>query len=418
MKRLWPVFLAAACLGPVSSRGQGAEGAAAGINRLGLELYQRQALRAPGANVLLSPYSIATALAMTYPGARGATRAELQSALMLPADADEAGASYQGLARLLTEPAGRGSGLEDLFMLRGEGDLPVILDVANRICVSGRLPIEPAFVRAVKDRFGSGVETVDFGSPDRIRDSVNSWVARRTHGRIRGLIPPGMPSAGTRMLLVNAIYMKARWERPFPTRETREDRFLVRGATPAPVQMMRNSGEFGYDKRAGYAVVTLPYAGGRLQFVLLLPNRPDGLAALEERLDAGVLAGCRGLPRREVALSLPRFTMAPETLMLAADLKTMGLGSAFDSPTGSADFAGIAPRSPDGYLVLGEVMHKAWIAVDEFSTEAAASTAVSTVKLAYEEPVVVRADHPFLFMVQHVATGACIFIGRVNDPAQ
>src|ERR1019366_10491325 len=106
MKRLWPVFLAAACLGPVSSRGQGAEGAAAGINRLGLELYQRQALRAPGANVLLSPYSIATALAMTYPGARGATRAELQSALMLPADADEAGASYQGLARLLPQTAG------------------------------------------------------------------------------------------------------------------------------------------------------------------------------------------------------------------------------------------------------------------------------------------------------------------------
>jgi serpin B len=152
----------------------------------------------------------------------------------------------------------------------------------------------------------------------------------------------------------------------------------------------------------------------------LLPDEVNGLPALESKLGAGMLTECAKLERREIDLSLPKFKLEPPTIALGQQLRALGMKSAFDEPPGSANFNGIAPRKANDYLAISQVFHKTFIAVDEKGTEAAAATAVTMMATSamreQPKPIEVKVDHPFFYAIQHVPSGACLFVGRVVDP--
>src|SRR5207249_3162430 len=177
---------------------------------------------------------------------------------------------------------------------------------------------------------------------------------------------------------------------------------------------------FGYAKHDGFTAVSLAYAGGDLHFVVLLPDDVNGLHPLESKLTSKVLAECARLETRDVDLSLPKFKFEPPTIALAEKFEALGMKTAFDQPRGSANFDRMAPRKPNDYLYISQVFHKTFIAVDEKGTEAAAATAVAmmagSARIQRPAPVEVRVDRPFLYAIQHVPSGACLFLGRVTDP--
>jgi len=390
--------------------------AARAINTLGLELLAKAA--PPAQSTLLSPYSIQVALAMTYAGAEGETRAEMARVLHYPKEglADGFMALNAQLAALTAET----KKLAEASKKRGdEASDPIQLEVANRLFGQKGFEFRPAFLETLKQKFEAPLELADFmKNADGARQHINTWVEKRTRDRIKDLLPQGALNRDTRLVLVNAIYLKAPWAEVFQKDATKPAAFHLADGKTVEVPTMGNSARFGYDKRAGYTVVTLPYVGGELQFVILLPDAPDGLAALEKKLTPSLLAGCAKIHAREVQLSMPKFKLEPPLFALGETLQAMGMKSAFDVPPGSANFDGIAPRKPGEYLYISNVFHKTFVAVDEQGTEAAAATAV-TMMLAYaavEEPPEVKVDRPFLFAIQHVPSGACLFLGRLTDP--
>ena len=186
--------------------------------------------------------------------------------------------------------------------------------------------------------------------------------------------------------------------------------------------MMRKTDKnFGYARHEGFTVVSLPYAGNDLQFVVLLPDDINALRGLESKLSADVLASCAKLEKRDVDLYLPKFKLEPPTITLAKQFEALGMKTAFNQPKGSANFDKIAPRTPDDYLYISQIFHKTFIAVDEKGTEAAAATAVAmmtatALRSPPPPPIEVKVDRPFVYAIQHVPSGVCLFLGRVTDP--
>jgi serpin B len=219
----------------------------------------------------------------------------------------------------------------------------------------------------------------------------------------------------------NAIYLKAPWAHEFSESATTPQSFHIRGGAPVDVPMMQKEDrQFGYAKREGFTAVSLPYIGNELQFIVLVPDEVNGLRALESKLNAQVLSQCAKLDAHDVDLSLPKFKFEPPTIALSDKLQALGLHSAFDQPSGSANFDRMAPRSPKDYLYISQVFHKTFIAVDEKGTEAAAATAVAmmagSAMIERPEPIEVKVDRPFIYAIQHVPSGAILFLGRVTDP--
>jgi serpin B len=246
-------------------------------------------------------------------------------------------------------------------------------------------------------------------------------VADQTREKIRDLIPANALNKLTRLVLANALYLKAPWTDPFSEKTTQPEPFHVRGGAPVDVPTMRKTARFGYAKHEGFAAISLPYAGNDLQFLVLLPNELNGLRALESKLTSDVLAECARLEAQDVDLHLPKFKLAPPTIALAEKLQALGMKSAFDIPQGSANFDKMAPRKPNDYLYISNVFHKTFIAVDEKGTEAAAATAVVMMRATgiarpKPPPIEVKVDRPFIYAIQHVPSGLCLFLGRVTDP--
>ncbi len=274
----------------------------------------------------------------------------------------------------------------------------------------------------MKQNFGGAFEPLDFvADPGGATQRINKWVADQTRERIRDLIPEGALDKTTRLVLANALYLKAPWASEFSQDATQPESFLVHGA-PVDVPMMRKTDRnFGYVIREGFTVVSLPYAGDELQFVILLPDDVNGLRGLESKLSGDMLAGCAKIEKRDVDLHLPKFKLEPPTITLAKQFEALGMKTAFDQPKGSANFDKIAPRTPNDYLYISQIFHKTFIAVDEKGTEAAAATAVamlagSALQSPPPPPIEVKVDRPFVYAIQHVPSGVCLFLGRVTDP--
>ena len=394
--------------------------AAKATNQLGVDLHRQ--LAHGDENLCLSPYSIESALAMTFAGADGETRAEMTRVLHFPNDGDAIHASFASLQRSLGEISEKTAKIAEQSKKEGGPSEPITLSIANRLFAQTGYDLRDPFREMVNKFYGAPFETLDFkGNPEIARAHINQWVADQTHDKIRDLIPEGGIKELTRLVLANAIYLKAPWAWEFNDTLTKPKPFHVRGGTAIDVPMMKNQKTFGYAKRDGFAVVSIPYFGSELQFVILLPDQVSGLANLESKLSADVLKQCTELKPQDVDLELPKFKIEPPTIPLAENLKQLGMKTAFDDPQGSANFDKMSPRRPDKYLAISNVFHKTFIAVDEKGTEAAAATAVVMMEVSArfekpKEPIHVKVDRPFLYAIQHVTSGACLFIGRVTDP--
>lgn len=366
------------------------------VNGLAADLFARLAAQ-PG-NVAFSPASIEAALAMTAAGARGETQAEMLRVL----HTEDPGLDAIGQAlRGWDDPA------REAYTLR----------VANRLFGEDAYTFEEPYLARVRAAFGAPVERLDFvGAADPSRARINGWVAEHTRDRIRDLLPPQSIDALTRLVLVNAVYLDARWETPFERDATRPEDFRVEGHMGVRVETMHATRSMAYGQIDGATVIELPYRGGELAMRFVLPaegTEPEAWATEAHLSDATTLA------ERRVALSLPKLRLEPPTVRLGDHLVAMGMPLAFDDER--ADFTGMAnPPNPGDRLYISGVFHKAFVRVDEDGTEAAAATAVVMatrgMPMPEPDPVVVRFDRPFLFVLRDVRTGAVLFLGRVSDP--
>ncbi|MGD2113491.1 MAG: serpin family protein, partial [Acidobacteriota bacterium] len=274
-------------------------------------------------------------------------------------------------------------------------------------------------------RYGARLEPVDFvRATGEARAAINRWAEEETEGRIRDLVPPGALDAMTRLVLTNAIYFKASWKHRFDEARTAEAPFHLPGGGEVRVPMMVQTDSFPYHRGAGYAAVELPYAGGATSMLVVVPDRAEpeagGFGAFERSFGADALeALVADLETVRVELALPRFEIT-STAALGDALRRLGMGRAFGD---EADFSGMVDVEKESVIArdlrLDEVLHKAWVRVDEAGTEAAAATAamMAVTSMPIDEPVRLIVDRPFLFFVRHRPTGAILFAGRVLDPS-
>jgi serpin B len=385
--------------------------ASTAINSAGLDLLR--AIGKPDANALISPYSIETALAMTYAGADGATREEMARVLHFGSDEMQAHGSFGLLQRQMDGVMQRSvQALDDLKKqgFANPGD-PITLTVANRLFGQRDYAFRAPFLEFLKTNYHAPLVQVDFRQdvPGAAR-LINDWVDAQTKNRIRNLIADDALDADTRLVLANAIYLKAPWETPFYDGWTKLLPFHTANGLSVDVPTMHLEAQLGYAQFNGFTAVTIPYKGGEIQCLILLPDAINGLADLEVRLKH--LEKCANLPNHEVDIYLPKFKIEPPTLPLAGVLKAMGMKTAFG---GDADFR----RMADGGLFISGIFHKTFLVLDEKGTEAAAATAVVMglgIPPKPPKPVEIKVDHPFLFAIQHRASGVCLFLGQVADP--
>jgi len=371
-----------------------------GNSAFAFDLYQ--ALREKDGNLFYSPYSISLALAMTYAGARGETERQMADALHFVLPQERLHPAFNSLDQAL---ASRGEGAQ------GKDEQGFRLNVVNAIWGQAGFEFLPAFLDLLAENYGAGLRVLDFASaPEKARGTINEWVSEQTEGRIKDLIPQGTLDALTRLVLTNAIYFNAAWANPFEEAATHDGPFHLLDGSEVSVPLMKQTEGFGYAEGEGYQAVELPYDGGELAMVVLLP-REGQFEEFEGGLDAGRMEQIIGsLEYRQVRLTMPKFEFESE-FGLRDTLAGMGMAQAFSE---QADFSGMTGQRD---LFISEVVHKAFVSVDEKGTEAAAATAViMKLTAAVEEPVEVTMDRPFVFLIRDLETGAILFVGRVVEP--
>jgi serpin B len=394
--------------------------AADSINSLGIDLMHTTAR--PNANALISPYSVETTLVMAYAGADGQMREEMKRVLHLMNEEAQTHKNFAALQRDLEAVVQRSAERAANMQAYGRTNDAITLAVANRLFGQQGYDFRQAFLDLLKTNYHAPFEAMDFAhnAPGATK-TINDWVAEQTRQRIQNLIPAGALDRLTRLVLANAVYFKAPWENPFPASSTTPQPFHANGGDPVNVPTMNVKKPFGYAKQNGLTIVSLPYSGGEIHFLIILPDDTNGLDRAEANLKSSQLAEWAKLPVQQVKLFLPKFKIEPPTLPLGEALQTLGMTTAFDKPRGSANFDRMAPRRPpNDYLYISRVFHKTFLDLDENGTEAAAATAVvmatRSAIIREPEPVEVRVDHPFIFAIQHRDSGTCLFLGHVTDP--
>ena len=360
------------------------------VNALSVDLYKKLAADEQG-NLFLSPYSISSALAMTYGGARGETADQMNDTLYFGGQ----GATHPAFSCLRE----KFNGIQD----KGQ----VQLSVANSLWPQKGYDFLPDYLAMTKEFYGAQIENVPFKSdPEAARKRINVWVEDKTNDKIEDLIPEGMLDPMTRLVLANAIYFKGSWARQFKAERTHEMPFTVKPGTEVQVPTMMQTDDFKLARSEAFQALELPYEGGDLSMVLLLPSKKNDLAALEKKLTPGLFDSLE-FHEGEVMVQLPRFKLEWK-LELSTILKALGMPLAFSN---QADFSGMDGTKE---LSIGTVIHQAFIEVNEEGTEAAAATAVGM--RATSMPPMFIANHPFLFLIRENSTGTILFIGRVMDP--
>ncbi|MHC4933301.1 MAG: serpin family protein [Planctomycetota bacterium] len=372
------------------------------VNAFGWDLYG--SFRNAADNAVFSPYSISAALTMALLGARGETAREMMSVLHLPHASAALG--YGALTKAL-EP-----NLIDVFTEDGPSKvLPFELHVANALWGQEDLAFLAPFLSDLKQQFGAALKRVDFRDSAAARTAINAWVNEQTRGRIKDIMQAPLPSADTLLALASAIYCKAAWAKPFTRPLTKPAAFFT-AASEATVEMMCQVDSFPYAELDDAQMLEMPHSGGVTSMLLVLPRDRSGLADLEGKLSGNPTAAwLEALESRQVLVRMPRFEFTCP-LDLANTLPAMGLTLAFDRS--EADFSGMNEQP---LVHLGEVMHKAFLKVDEEGTEAAAATVIDALLRGAPRPEFeFVADHPFLFLILHRATRCILFIGRVCQP--
>ena len=371
-------------------------------NAFALDLYAQLAAGEKG-NLFFSPASIHTALAMTYAGAGGQTADQLAKTLHFTVEREKLHPAFADLIKTLNSPR------KDY-----EGKPAYALVVANALWGQKGYPFKADFTKLLKASYDAGLNEVDFANGEQARKTINDWIAQQTKDKIKDLIPQGVLSEMTRLVLTNAIYFKSNWAEKFEKRATKDGPFRLSAEKTATVPMMHQKHRFGYAETEAFQTLELPYMSHDLSMVVFLPRKADGLADFEKTLTADNLPKClEQIKYMDVQVTMPKFKFTAQ-FRLAEKLRAMGIVDAFVA--NAADFSGMATIEK---LFISEVIHKAFVAVDEEGTEAAAATAVMMVGTGMQvptEPKVFTADHPFIFLIQHKASGSILFIGRVTEP--
>jgi len=367
-----------------------------GNNAFALDVYAQVAEE--GENLFFSPFSISAALGMTYAGARGDTATQMHDVLQVGLADDAFHSTFGELMRDLSgEHPGRG----------------YELSVANKLFGQAGYPWQADFLTITSDDYDAPLEDTDYvADPEGSRMAINEWVAEMTRDKIDELLKPGTITVDTRLVLANAIYFKADWASQFDPADTTDGSFTTEDGTEVTVPLMSQSGDFELAGDGEVSVVRLPYQDDEVSMLVVLPHDVDGLADVEadlsvERIDGWVA----DLWEQEADVVIPSFEMRSE-LGLNQVLADMGMPDAFDCTL--ADFSGIAELI-EGPLCITDVVHEAYVKVDEEGTEAAAATGV-VVGLESASPAFI-ADHPFLYLIRDDLTGSILFMGRVADPS-
>jgi serpin B len=368
----------------------------AGNTAFAADLYQQ--LRTEPGNLFYSPYSISSALGMTWAGARGQTESDMAKALHFTLPQAQHHPAVNALDLTL---ASRGQGAEGTD---GQG---FRLNIANALWGQVNYPFEAAFLDVLGLNYGAGMHVVNFkAQPAEAVELINTWVEKQTENRIKDILSPDAVNGMTRLVLTNAVYFNAAWRTPFDAANTSPGTFMA-AAGSVQVPMMHGSLEVPYGEGADYAAVELPYDGSELSMVLVLPN---DLAAFESTLTGARLNEIVGsLSHHQVDTAMPTFQFESK-FGLAKPLTDMGMGIAFSE---AADFSGI---NGQGGLLIQNVIHQSFVKVNEAGTEAAAATAVIVGTTSVPPPAKITLDKPFLFFIRDIQTKAILFVGRVADP--
>ncbi len=382
----------------------------AGNNAFAFDLYR--ALRDTNdGNLIFSPYSISLALAMTYGGARGNTEAQMAGVLHFTLPQEELHSTFQAVDASLPRTAKdeKPGGTEP-------GDQPFRLNIANALWGQQDFPFKQDYLDLVNTYYGAGLQLIDFAAdPEAAREQINQWVEDQTENRIQDLLAQGTVTPMTRLILTNAIYFKASWQDQFNEARTKDGPFTLLDGSTVTVPLMADSEFFGHASGEGYEAVALPYEGGEMAMLILLPD-VDNFEGFEAKLDANLFQTIvDSINWTQVDLTMPRWESTSD-FSLSDALIALGMADAFDP--NAADFSGMVEEGADP-LAISDVIHKAFVKVNEEGTEAAAATAVIMEATAApaEQPIEVRVDHPFLYAIYDQESGAILFMGRVLNPA-
>ena len=354
-------------------------------NQFAIDFYS-QVVSDKQENVFFSPWSISTAFAIAYEGARGSTADEMSDAFGFVKDDDERRNSFAAIH-------------EDL----NQKNAKYKLNIANALWLAPDFEPFPEYVNTAKTYYDSEVASVNLIGNGV--DIINDWVKTKTEGKIEELLLPGSLTVNTRMVITNAIYFNGTWVMPFDDRYTSEQDFVINSQKTVKAPLMSQDSFFNYTDAENLQILELPYEGDRLSMLILLPKKMDGIKSLEESLSAQKISQWNDdLFERRLQVQIPKFVMETDYDLIPG-LREMGINDAF----GPADFSGISNSG----LYIVKAIHKAFVDVNEKGTEAAAATGIVMDESA---PPSFRADHPFVFIIQDKETGNILFIGKVVDP--
>lgn len=365
-----------------------------GNNDFAFDLYRVTA--SEKGNLFFSPYSVSSALAMTYAGARGETAKQMDKALHFDLAANKLNPGFAGLMKQFNA-----------------SDKAYQLSVANALWGQEGTKFYPEFVEITQKYYDAGFKQVDYiNKTEQARQTINNWVETKTNHKIKELIKPKILNELTRLVLTNAIYFKGRWEFRFKPNSTKEAPFYITNEEKTDIPLMYQLGKFKYAETDESQILELSYSGGEVAMDILLPKPKSDLVSLESRLQsANFQSWLDQMSAKRVEVFLPRFKMEKE-LMLGGYLTNLGMKDAFDE--NNANFSGIS----DTFLYITHVIHKAFVEVNEEGTEAAAATGVvmGTKSVNSNKPVVFRADRPFIFLIRDLKSNSILFMGRMVDP--
>jgi len=387
-----------------------------GNNTFATDLYAQLA-RAFKGNLFFSPNSIHTALGMTYLGARDQTAREMADVLHLAFDREEIAPAFGELIRALYNPR---MIVKDEYV-DGEyrqKEVPAFqLSIANALWALKDYSFRDQYIKGVRKQFDAELGELDFiNDPEHSRKIINDWIENKTNQKIAELLPPGIIRGDTRLVLTNAIYFMSSWAEAFQKQVTREQLFTLTDGTNVICPQMLQQDRFGYMETENFQGLSLPYEGHDLEMVIFLPKTTGDLPVLEKNFTMkNVNKWMDQFKLHEVKVTLPKFKFS-YAVNLGDALQAMGMKLAFTWP--GADFSGMTASKE---LVISAVLHKAFVAVDEEGTEAAAATAVvmalgAAPDAEKTEPKIFKADHPFLFIIRHKNTDAILFMGRLTNP--
>jgi len=359
-------------------------------------------------NLFFSPYSISTCLAMTYAGARGETAAQMTQVMGF-------GTNQPQFASLFGELQAELEAIQQTNALE--------LNTANALWTQEGFPFLPAFLETATNQYQASINQVDFRTEaDAATQDINNWVAQETRNKIQNMVPSGAITPYTRLVLVNAIYFLGAWTQAFAASNTLTQPFYLTSNSQVQVPLMYQPDPifhgdvgmaFNYMSGSNFQAIELPYASNQASMVILLPTQVEGCRQLEQQLCPAFLSGVLAQMNPQfLDVFLPRFAVE-SSFELTGTLGEMGMPDAF--VPGAADFSGIDGTND---LYISHVLHKAWGAVNEAGTEAAAATVGIIGILAMPMPLVFRADHPFIFFIRDTQSGSLLFLGRVADPSQ